>query len=154
MGARGPKRTPTAQLKASGSWRGNDREQTEADPRDGTPTAPTILDAEGKREWNRLSASLKHMGMLSPDFRGCMFNACQHWSVMYREAKAINEAVAAGPVDTDKLYKKQRMYNDASAAYMRCIASMGLTPADRSRVIVKKPEEKKSGKSRFFGKAV
>lgn len=69
MPRRGPSKTPTAVLKARGSWRAKEREkeggEPEVEPLEDFPPAPERLSAAGRQIWNDVVPKIQRMRILS-----------------------------------------------------------------------------------------
>lgn len=154
MGARGPAATPTAILKARGSWRAAEREGEVAFP-DGTPECPAWLGVEAKAEWDRQIANLVAGGIACPADRALLAAYCEAWGefvgLCYHIAEMTRHDYAAGyeaAIAAGLLNAK----NKAVDRLTRLAGQFGFSPAARSRV---KGAEKEAsgngpGKARFF----
>lgn len=87
MGKRGPKPTPTAILKARGSWRAKAREH-EPQPGRGVPRMPPWMMPEAKRIWQRLAPQLAAMGVLTTVDGDALTRYCQSLA-RWRRAQVI-----------------------------------------------------------------
>lgn len=88
MGRRGPPPTPTALLKARGSWRASTREG-EPEP-EGELERPGWLPPEAAEVWDRLAAILDRMGVLSSSDELALARYC----VIFAEWRALAVQIA------------------------------------------------------------
>lgn len=75
MGRRGPPKTPTAQLQARGSWRGNERKDAEMP--EGLPDAPGWLSDGARVHWFRLLPLLATARILRQTDANSLGRYCQ-----------------------------------------------------------------------------
>ena len=85
MGKRGPKPTPTAQLRLVGS-RELETRRDEPQPELGAPKMPYKLPAEAKAEWKRVVPELTKVGVLALIDRAVLITYVESWSE-YRDAR-------------------------------------------------------------------
>ena len=154
MGKRGPKPTPTAQLKLRGSWRAN-RNPDEPSFEPSIPTCPSFLDAEGKREWRRLCKVLGAASVITEADRGALALLCHAWSEFVAADKLVAETHLTQRSDRGGYYINPAVNVRTSAwsRYLKAAAEFGCTPSARSRVKVGgqgEQEGQKQGKQRFF----
>ena len=88
MGKRGPKPTPTKELKLRGSWLINNRTD-EPDPGASVPTCPIWVKGEAKKEWNRIVGKLAAIGMLTELDRAILVDYCMAWKEYAEVSKKI-----------------------------------------------------------------
>ena len=135
MAGRGPAPTPTAILKARGSWLAKTRPD-EPKPERSLPTCPSWLPKEAKTEWNRIVPELDKLGLLTAIDRAALAAYCQAWSD-FREA-----------VEGDSL----RDRDTAAKRLINAAAQFGLSPAARARVqAAPKDKNAKEGIKKYFG---
>lgn len=159
MGARGPKRTPTATLKARGSWLADTRADGDVPlfPVD-EPSCPSWLVPEAKAEWRRVVKYLMDAGLLAKANRAALTAYCICWGELHEAEKEVQEGGAV--LTSAKGFKYPSPWlnirNGALTTLVKLAAEFGMTPASASRVTASKEqaEEKPDGKSkeRFFGK--
>lgn len=133
MAGKGPPPTPTAILKARGSWRAEARKD-EPRPALAAPTCPEWMPDDGKAEWKRVVGELSGLGLLTRLDRAALAVYCQAWS---------DFVLASTQSDSFTV-------RDVAAKRMiAAAAQFGMSPAARARVQASKPESK-SDKSKFF----
>lgn len=129
MGARGPKPTPTAILENRGSWLAKTR-KGEPVAEQVKPSNPVWLDNEdAKAKFEELASSLSALGVLQSTDADTLARYCfWHGKFIY--------LVRTGQ-DMSDLCKVE-------VNLQKLGSSLGLSPADRTRVsIIEKPKEKK-----------
>lgn len=140
---RGRKRTPTEILQARGSDRAKDRLKAPKPPA-ATPTAPTELTGDAKREWNRVTKILSSMGMLTTADRVILTTYCQAWGD-YLEARrklAVEGFTQDSPSGARKKSTWLVIAHDSFAILHRCCAELGLTPSGRAKLATLGDEKK------------
>lgn len=120
---RGRPRQPTATLALkhgtvySSKYPGRDRE-----PRPGgKPVKPKWLNEDGKHFWRDQVVSLIRLGVVTKQDTAVVSAACLSWQDF---------------VGADTAAEKDKAF----ARLMRCLAVLGLTPADRSKVAAVEPK--------------
>ena len=165
MGRRGPKRTPTAILKARGSWRGKTRAAgPEAAP--GRPDPPVYLRPAARKHWDYLADLLEEMGVLAEldgDMLGAYCQTIAKWEdneLFLEENGATYDHVGTTGKKNPKMRPEVQYAKTLWAEIKQFAALFGLTPANRAEMIpITKPKagenRGKTGKSkqRFFNKA-
>jgi len=107
------------------------------------PNCPVWLRLEAKREWRRMSAELKRLGLLTMIDRSALAAYCQAYA-RWREAeeKVIQEGDV---IETPKGFIIQSPYvgmaNRAMELILKILAEFGMTPSSRSRISVAPPRE-------------
>lgn len=150
MGRRGPKPTPSEQLKARGSWRGH---VNDAEPRypaadgggddtgAGAPPCPDWLDERAKAYWAELAPMLLNARVLKRPDVHALARYCQLLSRWRRCEEFIQKNGDTYPVRKDgevvgvREFPQVRRASDLAAQLVRLEAEFGLTPSSRSRVI-------------------
>lgn len=147
MGKRGPQPTPSRILRLRGSFRAGQRDGEPQPPSD-EPQPPRGLKGEARREWDRTTAALRGMGLLSIADAGLLYALCERWEA-YTQAVALEQGL---PEDADWHARKTAatIVNSALEKYHRLAVEFGLSPAARSRVRVPGKEEPKRGIERFI----
>lgn len=147
MGKRGPKPTPTAILKARGSWLADTRTD-EPEPRKGMPTKPAFLRGEASEEWDRQAELLYEEGRLALMDRAHLAMYCAAWGEFVEAAIAVDEQ--GNTIGTDKGNVIQNpmvgIRNKSREAAVRIGSAFGFNPS--ARVGLKQPE-KKAGDDEF-----
>jgi len=152
MGARGPQPTPTAQLEAHGSWRANIN-KNEPLPEKRLPPMPPGLTGVAKQAWMTYEPILYNLGVLT-EIDGLAFEQLcivyADWVKYKKYLKAKGELI--------KVYDKHRRIVDykvhpyaklkvkAQEQLNRLLANFGMTPADRSRIVVDNKKKKGGAK--------
>ncbi len=143
MGSRGPPRTPTAILKARGSWLVKHREETEPKPPRGRPTCPRWLKNEARAEWKRLVVLLDDMGVITKADGNALSRYCkllERWKRM--EAFIEENGETYQTMDRDgmpagrQVYPQVKLAHELAVQLGRLEGEFGMTPASRSRVSV------------------
>lgn len=129
MGRRGPAPTPTALLKARGSWRGQIRDG-EPTPDATIPDPPPWLRKDASRHWGVLVKLLFGIGVMA-------------------DCHSIALAAVCNALARYEKLSQQTKFNARSecAAWDRVIKGLkefGLTPSSITAVRVQKPEQKQS----------
>lgn len=139
MGARGPKKTPLALVKA----RGNPAKrtlppETIAPPvDDAMPAAPAHLSASARAEWKRLCPALRTLGLLSTLDHAAFAAYCAAYGrwVDCERALAKEKGNVTLPSGT-KLVKHPlvSVAHEAMRDMVRIAGEFGMTPAARARI--------------------
>ncbi len=135
MGKRGPRPTPTAQLRLVGSRRLEHRGD-EPQPQLGTPRAPTWLSKEAAAEWKRIVPELTKIGVLALIDRGVLTGYCEAWS-LYREATiALRKtgSTYATSVGTMAKHPNVAVLTEHRTAFLKFAQELGLSPSARVRL--------------------
>jgi P27 family predicted phage terminase small subunit len=148
MGARGPAPTPTRILQLRGSWRGELNKNEPTAPTT-PPAAPEWLDEEGRAEWDRTTAALAGMEILSSADRAVLAGLCQNWSLFVRVSKILNG------IDVPRtLCEARPLISSAAEAYRNyahACQQFGLSPSSRSRVQANVEKKPQSASAKYFG---
>ncbi len=140
MGSRGPAPTPTAILRANGSWRG-DINANEPKPKRGVPKAPFSLKGKAGKAWKFLAPILDEIGVLTVIDGHALARYCVLWA-RWREAEDFLEKHGTtfaeknkdGEVIGMKAFPQVKMSLDLAAAILRLEQSFGMSPSARSRI--------------------
>lgn len=122
MAGIGPPPTPTAILKARGSWRAKIR-KNEPQPPAGKAECPEWLSLEAKAAWKKLAPTLERMGVLTLADENEFARYCDLYA---RWKQAITRRVP-----------KDKLIGSITEQLARLAQQFGLTPASRARVQVK-----------------
>jgi P27 family predicted phage terminase small subunit len=154
MGKRGPKPTPTNNLKLRGSWRADLREGEPVAP-NGAPRCPSKLDAVGKEEWRRIVPLLQGMGILSLVDKAELAQYCQAWSDFWTATEKVREMGETFTTPQGYIAKNPwvTIKHEASLRLHKFCAEFGFSPSSRSQIRTSAPEKKADGKARFFSAA-
>ncbi len=144
MGARGPAPTPTAILKARGSWRADTVTDEPQAPR-GRPYKPAWLKAPAARHWKPLLNQIEKMGILSECDGNALGRYCMNLELWLRAHKFLDtwqEPLGiAIPVKNDsgtlidmKLLPQTKLLAALDAELARTEQQFGLTPSARRQL--------------------
>jgi P27 family predicted phage terminase small subunit len=151
MGKRGPAPKPSALKLVQGTYRPDRAAANEPQPERVTPSCPTWLDAEAKREWRRIVPELETLGLLTRIDRAALAAYCQSYSEWWAMERAIREK---GRTQTNAMSgvvsaRPEVGMRDRALTQMKAfLTEFGLTPSSRSRVSV--PETKKKPSNPFL----
>ncbi len=138
MGRRGPKPTPTAQLRLVGS-RELETRRDEPQPELGAPKMPDRMPAEAKAEWKRVVPELTKTGVLALIDRAVLVGYVEAWAD-YRTARiALRKSGPTYLADngSPKRHPNVVILNDARRAFLQFAAELGLSPSARVRLTSK-----------------
>ena len=114
----------------------NDREP---EPAQGIPVRPDWLDAEAQAEWDRVSAELQVMGLMSLSNRAALAAYCTAWS-RWVEAEAMVKKFGMIVKSPEKGFPMKSPYlsiaDQALETMRKLMVEFGLTPSSRSRIRV------------------
>lgn len=143
-----PKPTKLKQLEGNPSRRLLN--ENEPDPIPIIPTCPKFIKGAARREWTRIVPELYQLGLLTKIDRTALAGYCQCYGRWYEAEEQINEL---GRLSKDKLkflYKTTNenlvmnpllsVANKAMEQMHKFLIEFGMTPASRSRIIVKANE--------------
>lgn len=137
MGKRGPKPTPTALLKARGSWRAKTR-PNEPQAGRGVPTIPRDLAGPAKEIWRELAPALDAMGVLSTNDGAALARYCQtlaDWRrlnrLIQRKGFTFSTRTTAGH-PTIKTRPEVAVRKGLAGDLAKLEAQFGMTPAARA----------------------
>lgn len=111
----------------------------EPKPRPVTPTCPSWLTGEAKREWKRLVPELEALGLLTIVDRGALAVCCQSYGRMVEAEKFLQRAAKTGFMfKTPSGYLQQlpqvSIAQKYAQQYRSFLGLFGLSPADRTRL--------------------
>jgi P27 family predicted phage terminase small subunit len=164
MGQRGPTPTPSAILKARGSWRG-EANKLEPQPEKITlakatagKDCPRWLTKDAKKVWKQLAPQLVLSGVLTRIDAGTLARYCDafvRWKAAM-EFLAKNKEMypikdGDGNIKCWMHWPQVSTYRTLSALLLKIEQEFGLTPASRSRIQIAPSEPQRNTKSRFFG---
>jgi P27 family predicted phage terminase small subunit len=100
------------------------------------PYAPKFVNAEAKREWNRMVAILMELGLYTEVDHAALAMYCQSWGRwVVAERKLITEGEIITGVMGGKMQNPWRYEANKAFAQMRqMLPEFGLTPSSRSRL--------------------
>ncbi len=135
MGKRGPPPKPTAQKKAEGTYRASRASRNELAPKPGVPDRPNWLDAEGRREWDKVVPQLEALGVLATIDAAMLADYC---SAQALAVKATRIYQRQGPQVTVNGQKQRhpmiKVAQEARAQARLFAGEFGLSPSSRSRI--------------------
>ena len=142
MGRRGPRPTPTAQLRLVGS-RELETRRDEPQPELGAPRAPSWLSTEARAEWRRVVPELIRVGVLAKVDRAVLVGYCESWSLFCAAQRTLREdGITQHNRDgVGVLAPHVRVLNDSRAAFLRFAQELGLSPSARVRLTSKAAPE-------------
>lgn len=125
----------------------------EPKPRSVIPTCPTHLNAEGRKEWRRITRELAPLGLVSNLDRTALAIYCDAYARWVdatdniRQFGLIVKAPGGYPMPSPYL----PILNKSIEQMRAFIVEFGMTPASRSRVATDMPDEEDAEDKRFFG---
>lgn len=133
---RGRPRKPTHLKVLHGTYRPDRAPKNEPQPEPSTPSCPTWLHPEAKREWRRIVPHLEKLGLLTQVDRTALAAYCQLYARWWEAERAIK---AHGLTQvTESGYVAQRpevgIANSALKQMRAYLSEFGLSPASRSRI--------------------
>src|SRR3954463_3792851 len=144
MGLRGPAPKPTAIKRLEGNPGKRKLNELEPTPKAGAPKCPDYLDEVARREWDRLTAILVSMKVLTEADYIALANLCQTYSTLMNAQKQMNK--------TGILYKSKSGYIQQSpllgiihtqtTIVHNLLREFGLTPSSRTRVAIVEPPKR------------
>lgn len=139
---RGPKPTPTKTLKLRGSWRAEGRGDLD-DIESEAPLCPSWLSESAKQEWRFIVKLLLARGTIQRLDRSVLATHCQAVADYRGLTEQINKF---GGFRNDHV-KAWNIREKVRVAIYQTTSQLGLSPADRARVPMKKQivEPKKKG---------
>src|SRR3954451_21596185 len=144
MGLRGPAPKPTSIKRLEGNPGKRKLNELEPTPKAGAPECPEYLDEVARREWDRLTAILVSMKVLTEADYIALANLCQAYSTLMNAQKQMNK--------TGILYKSKSGYIQQSPLLSiihtqttivnNLLREFGLTPSSRTRVAIVEPPKR------------
>jgi P27 family predicted phage terminase small subunit len=119
------------------------------------PSCPSHLDAEAKKEWHRLSKDLYALGLLTKIDRDALAAYCQCYSRWVEAEQKLRETgmVVKAPTGYPMLNPYLSVIHKTLNHMQAFLGEFGLTPASRSRIHARPPEQKDDNKlARFIKK--
>jgi P27 family predicted phage terminase small subunit len=134
---KGRKPTPTMLKVLSGNPGKRPLNEHEPVAPQGVPEPPAWLDAEAKAEWDRVTADLAGMGLLSRADRPALTALCVAWS-RWVEAEAQVKKFGTVVKSPEKGFPMKSPYlsiaDQALETMRKLMVEFGLTPSSRSRI--------------------
>ena len=131
----GPAATPTAVLKARGSWRAKAREKTEPQIEPGIPDCPTSLKGLAEKTWYEMCRDLAAIGVLTKIDGKALARYCRAWAQWCALADIDESTLKIESVDDLRTVHTHvdRMIR-LSEHLLKLEVQYGLTPASRPHV--------------------
>jgi P27 family predicted phage terminase small subunit len=136
MAGRRPKPTALKELEGNPGKRALNKREPKPT---GTPTCPSHLDAEAKKEWRRISKELIAIGLLTSVDRAALAAYCSSYSRWIAAEESIQKfgTVIKSPKSGFPIQNPYVSIANTALDHMRKYAvEFGLTPASRSRLQV------------------
>ena len=125
------------------------------------PEAPPTLNGEARAEWDRVSADLYKVGLLSKIDRAALAAYCQSWAIWAQATKALAEMAKRDELTGGLMIKTTNgnaiqnplvgTANKAAADMVKFAVEFGMTPSARSRINAAEPSENDDDPaSRYF----
>lgn len=151
MGSRGPQPTPTAILKARGSWLVRGRKD-EPEPELGRPRCPSWLTAEAKRKWKRLVPKLEAMRVLAEVDEDLVMRYCLLVVEWKHAILNVQEHGISEQTDKGSRMRPEVVYANTLMLELRQLETLlGMSPSARSRIRMEpKADASSEGIERFF----
>lgn len=150
---RGRPPKPTELKKLEGNPGKRPLNKREAKPDDTMPHCPDHLSEEAKREWKRMAARLRKVGLLTYVDRAALAMYCQAWGRWVKAEEELAKEDGGEVVTTDKGNLVQSPWLAIANRSMKQVQSLaaefGMTPSARSRVKTT-PQEHQSLADKLF----
>jgi len=168
MGLRGPRPTPSAILKARGTYRA-DRARGEVKGPRGIPRCPTGLDKLAKQCWTQLIPMLLSMGVLSRIDRNAIVRYCIFWSQWHQAQQFLAKNGLVYPIKDGNgkvkclaAFPHVAIVSKVGLLLTKFEQEFGMTPSARMRIdcsgvededqTIEEYLEGRAKEERFFGK--
>lgn len=135
---KGPRPMPSALRLLRGDMPQNSDEPC---PEVAIPTCPQHLDEAARTEWERISAELAALGVLTRIDRAALAGYCQAWSRWERAERLVHDMgeVVKSPNGFPVANPYLAIANKALKQIKEFAVEFGLTPSSRTRVKAKPP---------------
>lgn len=120
------------------------------------PYAPKFINAEARREWNRMVNILLELGLYTEVDRAALAMYCQAWGRWVdAEMKLQKSGLVVTSQETGILYQNPYLSiaNKAWDQMRQMLSEFGLTPAERSRLHVMPTEDEPTLAEQLFAMA-
>lgn len=120
------------------------------------PYAPKFVNAEAKREWNRMVSILLGMGLYTEVDHAALAMYCQAWGRWVdAEQKLKQTGMVLTSKETGVVYQNPYLSiaNKAWAQMRQMLSEFGLSPAERSRLHTPTPDDEPSLTEQLFAMA-
>ena len=142
--AGGRPKKPTLQKIAEGNPGGRALEpEREVKPDLGIPDPPDFLDAEAKKEWERVTPYLYKAGLLAHIDRAGIAAYCQSWSRWVAAEMAMKGQPMVGKTPTGRFLRNPNLgiaHTEMNHVW-KCLSAFGMTPSSRAGLFVDAPSE-------------
>jgi P27 family predicted phage terminase small subunit len=145
MARRGPKPRPTRLKLLAGTARRHRLNDREPQPEIGCPDPPLHLTPPARDEWDRVTARMRPLGILTDLDRGVLAAYCQAHGRWVAAERALAGMAARDQVTEGLMIRTTSgnvihnplvgAANKAMADMVRYAAELGMTPSSRSRVV-------------------
>jgi P27 family predicted phage terminase small subunit len=142
---KGRKPVPTELRLLRGNPRQHAINKDEPKPEPAIPAAPPLLSKPAKEEWDRITAELNQIGLLTQIDRAALTIYCTAWG---RFVEAETHLRAEGTRPEGKRNAWTGVSNQAIEQMRSMLGEFGLTPSARTRLSVK-PSKSKEKESLF-----
>ncbi|MDQ1077996.1 phage terminase small subunit P27 family [Pseudoroseomonas cervicalis] len=134
-------RKPTHLKVVAGTERPSRVNKAEPKPRRKPPAPPSHLSDKAREAWAAVSVLLDRMGVLTEADGMAVEGLCEAYADLYAAREALSarggltyETVSQTGAVMHRPYPEVSMIADADRRFRMWLASVGLTPADRSKV--------------------
>lgn len=136
MGARGPAPKPTALKILEGNPGHEKLNRSEPKPQPVAPKCPSWLDAEAKREWERISPALERLGLLTEIDGAAMAGYCASYGLWVKCKKVLHHKGLTFKTASGYLMPRPEVAigNRALIEVRAFCVQFGLTPSARARM--------------------
>lgn len=153
MGKRGPAPKPSKLKLIQGTYRKDRAAANEPQPEASTPTCPTWLHREAKKEWKRIVPELEALGLLTQIDRAALAAYCSAYAEWWEMEKDIQSKGRVQVTDTgyEAVRPSVGIRNRALDTMHKFLTQFGLTPSSRTRINVPEKREDNSNPFAAFG---
>jgi P27 family predicted phage terminase small subunit len=138
---RGRKPKPTVLRIAQGNPGKRAINQQEPKPASGIPSCPSHVSNVAREEWDRITAELANLGMLTQVDRSMLAAYCDAYSDWVEAQKACSRGMFYKNGDLLKINPALRAKHDAMALMHKFASDFGLSPVSRTRLAVETKTE-------------
>lgn len=150
---RGRKPKPTKQKELEGNPGKRALNNQEPQPDVAIPECPPHLEGEARKEYQRITAELVKLKIISQIDRAALVAYCQAWSDYVQATKKIKKEGEVLYSDKGNAYINpwKNIQTSALDRVLRYSAEFGMTPSSRSRIKVETPTEEDKMTGYLFG---
>lgn len=155
MSKRGRKPKPTALKELNGNAGKRALNKKEPKPELGSPDIPAHLKGEALKEWNRLTAVLQKMKLLSKADRAHLTICCTAWADYVQACKTLETEGKVIISESGGMYQNPwvAIKNRSMEQVAKYYAEFGLTPSSRVNLKVEAPSGEEEMEQFLFGNA-